>query len=251
MRLTHLFFFFCLLSITSCEQEKQQLSRIEGKQIAITDSLIGNPEIENFIAPFREHVNKDLDSVISYAPNTYTKSDGELNTALGNLMADLVHEQANPIFKSRSGHDIDLVLLNHGGIRSIISKGNITKRTAYELMPFENSLVVVQLKGKNVVEAVNYLARAKRAHPISKLEITLDADYSLKNATVNGTAIDTAKTYYIATNDYLYNGGDHMEFFKPNDTVYVLNYKVRNAIMDYFVKTDTIKPVADNRFIKL
>src|SRR5690606_534204 len=77
----------------SCKQENQHLTRIEGKQIAITDSLETDASIEAFVKPYRDHINKDLDSVISYAEATYTKSDGELNTAIGNLFADVIYEQ--------------------------------------------------------------------------------------------------------------------------------------------------------------
>ena len=251
MNLKQILLVFLLTSFFSCQQGKPHLSRIEGKKIEITDSLGIDRAIDSFIVPYRKHVNKDLDSVISYSIDTYTKNDGELNTAIGNLIADLTYELANPIFNSRTGKNIDMVMLNHGGIRAILSKGDITKRTAYEIMPFENSLVVVQLKGKNILGAVDYLVKAKRAHPICGLRIVVDNNYNLKEATLNGQRIDTAKTYYAATNDYLYNGGDHMDFFKPNDTVYVLNYKVRSAILDYFMKKDTINPIADDRFIKM
>src|SRR5690606_31423822 len=113
-----------------------------------------------FIKPYREHVNKSLDNVLSYAMDTYSKSDGYLNTAIGNFMADVMYEQSNPIFKKRSGETIDFVLLNHGGIRSIISKGNITTRTAFEIMPFENSIVVAKLKGEQVKELLDYVVAA-------------------------------------------------------------------------------------------
>ena len=251
MNLKQILLVFLFISFFNCQQEKPHLLRIEGKKIEITDSLATDKTIDAFIIPYREHVNKDLDSIISYSMDTYSKNDGELNTAIGNLIADLTYEQANPVFNSRTGKNIDMVLLNHGGIRAILSKGNITKRTAYEIMPFENSLVVVQLKGKNILGAVDYLVKAKRAHPISGLKILVDDNYNLKGATVNGQPIDTTKTYYAATNDYLYNGGDHMDFFKPNDTVYVLNYKVRSAILDYFTKKDTINVKVDDRFIKM
>ena len=239
------------LFLLNCQQGKPHLSRIEGHKIEISDSLETDKSIDSFITPYRDHVNKDLDSVICYSMDTYTKNDGELNTAIGNLLADLVYQQANKIFKLRTGNDIDMVILNHGGIRSIISKGNITKRTVYEIMPFENSLVVAQVKGTNILGAVDYLVGVKRAHPISKLKIVLDKDDNLKSATINNKTIDPEKIYFIATNDYLYNGGDHMDFFKPSDSLYVLDYKVRNAIMDYFMETDTINPKADDRFIKM
>ncbi|HCY81069.1 MAG: 5'-nucleotidase C-terminal domain-containing protein [Winogradskyella sp.] len=235
----------------SCKQETQHLTRIEGKQIAITDSLETDAGIEAFVKPYREHINKDLDSVISYAVATYSKSDGELNTAIGNLFADVIYEQSNPVFKKRTGKDIDMVLVNHGGIRSIISKGDITTRTAFEIMPFENSVVVAAIKGSQVNDLVDYLVAAKRAHPISKLNLTVDTNYQLVDARINNKAIDTSKIYYVATNDYLYNGGDGMDFFKPSDSLYILNYKIRNALLDYFYKTDTINPVIDDRFIKL
>ena len=243
---------FCmaLLSLASCKTPIIY-DKIEGKQIAITDTLPSDPSIEAFMKPYREHVNNNLDSVISYAVDTYSKSDGTLNTAIGNFMADAMYEQSNPIFKKRSGHDIDFVLLNHGGIRAIISKGDITTRTAFEVMPFENAVVVAKLKGEQIKELLDYLVKAKRAHPISKLKIVMDANENLKEATINGQPIDYNKSYYVLTNDYLYNGGDGMDFFKKRDTVYVLDYKIRNALIDYFSKTDTIRPLIDDRFIKL
>ncbi|MCA0133070.1 5'-nucleotidase C-terminal domain-containing protein [Winogradskyella alexanderae] len=247
-RITTIFLAFAVLA---CNKE-YHLSKIEGKRIEINDSLNEDQKIEAYIKPFRQNVNKNLDSVISYAPKTYSKTDGELNTAIGNLMADAVYEESNPVFNSRTGKNIDFVILNHGGIRSIIPKGDITTRTAYSVMPFENSVVVVQLKGTQIKEMLIYLALAKRAHPLSKhIQISLDSDFQLKTATINNAEIESDKTYYVATNDYLYNGGDRMTFFKPNDSLFVLDYKIRNVLIDYFKKRDTINPVIDERFIQI
>ncbi len=251
MTIKHLLKLCLLLLIFSCNNESH-LSKIEGKRIDIDESIASDQAIEDFIKPFREHVNNNLDSIISYAPETYSKSDGELNTAIGNLMADAVYSESNPVFNKRTKKSIDFVLLNHGGIRAIISKGNITARTAYQVMPFENSVVVVALKGEQVNEMFSYLSRAKRAHPLSsQIQLTLDADFEVAKATVKGKPVDPKSTYYVATNDYLYNGGDRMTFFHPNDSLYVLDYKIRNVLIDYFQKIDTLNPKIDNRFIKL
>jgi len=236
--------------ITACKQD-MHLNKIEGKRLEINDSISSNTAIDDFIKPYRTHVNNNLDSVLAYAANSYSKTDGTLNTALGNFMADVVFEQSNPIFKSKTGKDIDMVLLNHGGIRSIISKGNITSRTAYQLMPFENNVVVVALKGLVIKDLISYLQQRRRAHPISKLNITLDANYELVEAKINDKVIVDDQTYYVATSDYLYNGGDNMEFLKRGEALYELNYKIRNTLIDYFKKADTIRPVIDNRFIKI
>ncbi|WP_250432648.1 5'-nucleotidase C-terminal domain-containing protein [Hanstruepera flava] len=251
MRFQYVLILLFTLIFWGCKDDSWHLKKIEGKQININEKLDTKKEIDEFIKPYREHVNAELDSVLSYSVDTYSKKDGKLNTAIGNLFADVIYEQSNPVFKSRTGNDIDMVLVNHGGIRSIISKGDITIRTAYEIMPFENSIVVVGLKGERINELINYLTQAKRAHPISGLKLTVDEAFNVIDATIKGEPIDVNKIYYVATNDYLYNGGDHMTFFQPNEGLEVLNYKIRNALLDYFTKTDTIKPVIDNRFIQI
>ncbi len=251
MTIKHLLKLFVLVLIVSCNSDSN-LTKIEGKRIEINDNIQADQTIEDFIKPYRESVNNDLDSVIAYAPETYSKTDGELNTAIGNLMADAVFNESNPVFKKRTGKQIDFVLLNHGGIRSVISKGNITARTAYQVMPFENSVVVAALKGEQVLQMMTYLSKAKRAHPISKqLELVLNKNFDIKSALINKKPIDSKGTYYVATNDYLYNGGDRMTFFQPNDSLYVLDYKIRNVLIDYFKKADTLNPKIDNRFIQL
>jgi 2',3'-cyclic-nucleotide 2'-phosphodiesterase (5'-nucleotidase family) len=73
----------------------------------------------------------------------------------------------------------------------------------------------------------------------------------VKSATIKEKPIDINKTYFVATNDYLYEGGDNMDFFKTNDSLYTLDYKVRNVLIDYFLKKDTLNPVIDDRFIQL
>jgi 5'-nucleotidase len=243
--------FFVLLTLiclfSSCKKE-YYLNKIEGKKIPVSDSIALNIEIDKFIKPFRDNLEKDMSKVLSYAPKTYHKKDGDLNTTIGNLMAHIVMEEGNPIFYERTGKTIDMVLLNHGGIRAPINKGNITTETAFQVMPFENSIVVVALKGQQVNSLVYYLSKAKKAHPIEGMKITINKNYNVVEALVNNQTIDKDKIYYVATNDYLYNGGDNMTFFKTNDTIYTLDYKIRNAMIDYFKKVDTINPTIDDRF---
>ena len=192
-----------------------------------------------------------MNEVLSFSVDTYSKNNGDYNTAVGNMMADAVFELTSPLFRNRTGKNIDMVLLNHGGIRADLPKGNITTKTAYSLMPFENSVVVTALKGSVILEMTNYLRSFKKAHPISGLELVLNADNSYRKILVGGKSVESEKTYYVATNDYLYKGGDRMDFFKKSDTLYDLNYKIRNVLLDYFSKNDTLSPTIDQRFIKL
>src|SRR5690606_20815574 len=154
--------------------------------------------------------------------------------------------------EKRTGKSIDFVLLNHGGIRSIISKGVVSRRTAYEVMPFENKVLILEIDGKTLIELLEYLAESKTAHPISnQLQLELKANGEIANATVNNQAVDVAKNYYVATSDFLANGVDHMDFFKNAISTTDLEYMLRNEIIDYFTKVDTIKASVDQRFTKL
>lgn len=252
VRLTKSYLLVSLLILVlalGCKTQQLNLNKIEGKRLEINNSISANSEIEAFISPYRNRIEKDLDSVLAYAVSTYSKTDGELNTAIGNLMADIVLTECNTIFNKRTGNTIDAVILNHGGIRAEIPKGPVNARTAYNVMPFENEIVVVGLKGKKIDDAINYLVSRRRANPIAGLKIAVNKDYNLINATIADKAIDPNKTYYVATSDYLYNRGDNMTFFQPNEGLYKIDYKIRNAMIDYFKKTDTINPVRDNRFV--
>lgn len=236
----------------SCQKTPVAVHKITGKQLNISDSITANTAITDFITPYKDHLNKVLDSPLAYSPKTLSLSyKDELNIAIGNLMADIIFEQANPVFKNRSGKDIDFVLLNYGGIRDIISKGNVTTRTAYEIMPFENNIVVVELTIEKIESMLNYLAAQKKPHPLSsQINIILNNKYELKKVTIHRQPPDKNKTYYVATSDYLMNLGDNMVFFSNPVSVTETGYLMRNAIIDYFKKTDTVTAVIDNRFIK-
>ena len=234
----------------SCKNSEYRVDRIEGQQIALKDSIPENDSISDFIAPYKERIAQEMDSVLAYAPNNLSKSQGDLNTALGNMMADAVMELSNPVFKNRTGKSIDLVLLNHGGIRSAVNKGEVTTRTAFQLMPFENEVVVAEIKGEHLKELIHYLVEGQTAHPVAGMELVLNKNNEVVHATIQGKPIQDDKVYYVATNDYLYQGGDNMVFFSKSENVTGLDYKIRNLLIEYFKQKDTINPVVDKRFIR-
>ena len=251
LKIKHFVVFVTFSFLYSCGEQQPNLQKIDAKQIVIDSSLATTESIETLVKPYRERIDQVLDSTLAYAPYPISKTDGELNTTAGNLMADIVLSEANPIFKSRTGHTIDLVLLNHGGIRSLISKGNVSSRTAFEVMPFENSIVVAELKGSSILKLASYLRDSGRPHPIAGLQLILDAKNEIQSISIQGKPLQEDKIYYVATSNYLVNGGDSMVFFEDALNITNTDYLIRNAMIDYFKKTDTLKPVVDNRFIKL
>ena len=240
---------FCFI-IVACETESNQQKY--GYNIEINQEVISDSSIVKYYQPFKKNLEESLmNSPISYSPETYKKNDGELNSTLSNMFADATYEMSNPVFNKMSGKNIDIVLLNNGGIRSIISKGNVSEKTAFELMPFENSIVVLELSGLSIVKMIDYLRKVKLQHPISGLQITLNNDYSVNEVKINGVSIENEKKYYVATTDYLMEGGDKMYFLAETTKTTDIKYKMRDILIDYFKKYDTLKLKSDNRFIRI
>jgi 2',3'-cyclic-nucleotide 2'-phosphodiesterase (5'-nucleotidase family) len=241
--------FLTLFFIVSCSTQSYTVAKIEGKHITITEKENQNTTIETFIKPYREHINNDLNKILAYNPETLDKSSGEWQTNIGNFISDITLKEGNKVFNKRENKNIDICLLNNGGIRSILPKGNITARTAFEIMPFENSLVVIALKGEQIYEIADFIIAYKKPHPLSGLTFTIDKSKQAKNILIQGNPIEKETIYYVGTNDYLANGGDNMVFFKKGVQKFDLDYKLRNILIDYFIEVDTIAVKKDLRII--
>jgi 2',3'-cyclic-nucleotide 2'-phosphodiesterase (5'-nucleotidase family) len=244
--LSYFVLFLTFILGVSCSQQKLYVTKIEGKEIGITNQYQEVAAIEQFIKPYREHIDQDLSTVLATAPQTLDKN-GEWQTAMGNMFSDAVMFKGNPVFMAREKKAMDLVLLNHGGIRSIIPQGDVTARTAFEIMPFENSLVVIALKGEQIEELLQYIITEKKPHPLNGMTFTIDKNNVAKDILIQGKPLLRANVYYVGTNDYLSNGGDNMNFFKKGIQKYDLDYKLRNILIDYFKDVDTVSIVNDIR----
>ena len=235
----------------SCKNPRNLIiEEAEGRAITITPQIPANDSIADFIEPYKLHIDREMEAVLAYAPKDLRKTDGELNTAIGNMMADAVMELANPIFEKRTGKSIDVVLLNYGGIRSSLSQGPVTTRSAFQIMPFENEVLVAELSGEKMNELIHFLIDSGTAHPVTGVELVLNENNAIEKILIQGEPLDLDKTYQVATNDYLYHGGDNMYFFAGSKGTEI-DYKIRNVLIDYFKKYDTIAPVIDQRFIRI
>lgn len=251
LKIKHFVIFITISIVFSCRERPLSLSEIRATQLEIEESIGTSDSMEAFISPYRKHVSNVLNAPLAYAPKSISKNDGRYNSSAGNLMADILMEQASPIFKNRTGNEIDFVVLNHGGIRSVISEGVVNSRTAYEVMPFENNIVVVEMRGKSIRELVSHLTQANKPHPISGIQIVLDKDEELVSVNIGGKPFDENRSYFVATSDYLLSGGNNMNFFKEGLNVTDIQYLVRNAMIDYFKEKDTLFAEVDDRFIRL
>ena len=243
-----LFLFLFIASVIGCKNSTYEVSEINAKKIILNSQIEQDSTIIGVFLPYKKKMTEEISKTLTYAPNTLERTDGNLQSTLGNLIADLSYKKANELFEKKTGKKVDFSMSNYGGIRASITKGNVTVSNAFELMPFDNTLVVVELSYEKIQELFAYFMAKKKAHPLSN-QVELKIRNKTYDILVDGKSINKNKTYFVATSNYLQKGGDAMNFFKNPLSIYDSNFLIRDAIMEYFISTDTLISNLDNRVI--
>jgi 2',3'-cyclic-nucleotide 2'-phosphodiesterase (5'-nucleotidase family) len=172
-----------------------------------------------------------MNSILVICEANLTKSNPE--GRLGNFIADLTLKKANEYCVIKGIGKADLCLLNNGGLRTSLPEGDILKRRVFELMPFENEIVIVTLTGNKTLMLFDYLAYVN-GMPLAGARMGIK-DGQQAEISIGGEPIDTNRTYRVATSDYLAHGGDRMKFFLTPLKIENLGHKLRDAIIEYMV----------------
>jgi len=104
---------------------------------------------------------------------------------------------------------IDLAVSNRGGVRTGMKRGNVTKGAIMEMLPFDNKVTVLEMKGSDLIESFGINSQIKRVSYDRPVTVTMNGDKAVK-ATVDGKEISPDATYRVATIDYIAKGGDYM-----------------------------------------
>lgn len=183
--------------------------------------------ILNIYKPYKLTMDKEMSTVVAVSTNALTKRSGLLETNLGNFFADACLQQAKLLVP-----EIDFALPSTvGGMRTDLPAGNITRSNIFELMPFENQLVVIEIKGNDVLEMVKYILNTG-AHPVSGIRIRYK-DKQPTSITINGVALQLDKTYKLLTSDYIVGGGDGVKGLNNIISQVPVELKVREALEKY------------------
>ncbi|MCG3164275.1 MAG: hypothetical protein POELPBGB_00029 [Bacteroidia bacterium] len=225
-------FYFTLLLLAACSAPTK-LIRQQAKVINVNvkDSNTEDAAVKQLIEPYKQDLDKEMSEVLIISEGVFEKAQPE--GALGNLIADIIFEKANERYRPDDFKYADFCLLNNGGLRVSLPQGEITRGKIFELMPFENEIVIVTLNGENVAELIQYVI-AVGGQPVSGLQLKSFNQTNMQ-ALINGIQFDKSKTYKVVTSDYLSSGGDKMDFFKTSLKTEVTGYKIRDAIIDYLV----------------
>ncbi len=204
-------------------------------------------QLLQIIKPYKAQIDSEMSEIIAYSDLTLYKADPE--GLLNNFIADLIFQKGNEYLQKTNNITASFCILNSGGLRNDLPKGAITLRNVYELMPFDNEVVAIQVSGKNVQSMLDYIAK-KGGVPESGIVMSIKSD-SAQHVVIGNAPFDISKNYTIITSDYLAAGGDDMAFFKDAMTTYPLSIKVRDAIIEYLKEQTklgiTITSKLDNR----
>ncbi|WP_082780276.1 5'-nucleotidase C-terminal domain-containing protein [Rufibacter sp. DG15C] len=213
------------LAFTGCQKPLAPSAQLsQNTDIPVNIQIATDPAVETAIVPYRERVDKTMNEVIGQAPVALEK--GELESSLGNFVADLTRTQTMAVY----GKPIDMGAITSGALRNPIDQGPVTVGDIFELMPFENEMMVLTLSGKTVQQMFDFAA-ARKILSVSNATFTVQNGKPL-NIMIGGKPFDPAKTFTLAISDYLANGGDNMGFLKDALKVEKASLLARDAIMN-------------------
>lgn len=183
-----------------------------------------------FLQPYKARVDSLMSPIMGTAACDMSRQRPE--GTLSNLLADILVWGGR-----RSGEHPDFGVYNMGGIRASISRGTVTRGDILDVAPFENHLCLLTLTGDDVLELLKQIASVGGEAVSHEVRLVISPDGRLLEASVGGQPVDTARTYRIATLDYLAQGNDHLEAFKLKRDVVSPDgdaNNVRFLIEDYF-----------------
>ena len=196
----------------------------------VDQTSANNSVNDSIIKPYKIEKDKQMDVVLNTSDSDL--ESGRPESKLGNLITDLSIVIANSYYKPTDGLNIDFCLMNNGGLRTSIPKGPITMGLAFEVMPFENQLVVLTLSSEKTHELFEYLAQ-KGGDPISNAVVGIKEDQPV-NIMINKQPFESDRSYKVLTTDYLARGGDKMNFFFDPIAYELVGIKLRDAMIEYF-----------------
>jgi len=203
----------------------------QGENLPVDTSYQAQQSVEKIVNPYRDSLNAKMNQVIGNAGCDMTNERPEGN--LGNYVADICLTKGKELLDEVNLPVI--CVLNFGGLRASISKGEITLGEVYQLMPFDNELVFVKLKAEKYTEIRNYLINSG-GEPIAGFRLYDDTTMS--------------SDFWVVTSDFLAHGGDKMNFFFDPISYKQTGVLLRDVIKDAIENEQTVCSKLDGRLTK-
>jgi 2',3'-cyclic-nucleotide 2'-phosphodiesterase (5'-nucleotidase family) len=199
--------------------------------IPITASIPEDPEIQKVIAPLAAEIKATFDLPLVQAPQGLFRGRRGEENLLGYWVSDVMRGAAEAV----TGKPVRLAITNAGGLRSNLRPGLLKVADIFELLPFENELVVIELTGAEVIQVVKESIVRRGGEPCSGVKAVVQGTPDAGTLTVtwaDGSAIDPEATVKVATSDYLYGGGDSIPTLKKGRKPFTTGLTLRQILLD-------------------
>ena len=211
-RRAHLLFAIFLLAGCATDGER---SAPEAVDLAV--------RVDSLIAPHRRELVRQMEVPLAICP--VEMRTGRPEGLLGALMSDIVLARARQAAAVR----IDACVLNDGGFRIPWSPGPITLGLVYEVMPFDNTIMLLRLSSAQMESLADQLA-ADGGAPVAGLGLAIQGERAT-DLLISGTPLEE-RDYWIATNNYLAQGGGGLPVLWESQEVRETGILIRTAIAD-------------------
>lgn len=233
--------FLCILTLifASCARDVR-VSGVSTQALLVDASVdtIADSSYIAYLSAYKCNVEREMAVVIGYAADEMYVASPEC--PMLNWATEALWARAKEVYPNK----VDMAVMNMGGMRCEWHKGPITQGNVFELMPFDNQLVVLTLKGEDILALCQSFA-TYGAQGVAGLRMTA-VDGQLADVTIGGKPIDVNALYTLATSDYLSGGTDHMEALKNHVDYWNSGLLVRDLYVQS-VKADTIRAILDGR----
>jgi len=232
-------FIFVLLGVFGCNTYQLPIhSETTNLRIDRSSAPVESNAIQDLITPYKSSLDAQMNEVIGYANISLEKAQPECR--LGNWIADVLFLKASQITEVA----IDASIQNYGGIRiPELSKGDITLSKIYEIMPFDNVLVIVEMNGDILQLFFDQMA-LDGGWPVSESVQYIISEGKATQLRVHGQRVEDERTYYIAMPNYIANGNGGCDFLivlKRIDTRLLLRDILINEVREQKAKGKSIQ----------
>lgn len=205
-------------------QQSQPTPQISNIELIEINGSLQHDAMDSLIAPYRQEKEQNMNVIIG--ESTETMEIGKPESKLTNLIADILLTEARKYIA-----DTDMAITNIGGIRRSLYKGNITIGDVFEILPFDNSLLILEYKGTDILALADAIA-TKGGESIAGMTLTIN-NGKAENVKINGNPIDTTRIYKVISTDYLSWGNDQLSPLANYINSTPLNMMMRDAMFDY------------------
>jgi 2',3'-cyclic-nucleotide 2'-phosphodiesterase (5'-nucleotidase family) len=231
----------CLLIslLAACSSQKstvgeQQVSLTLEEQAAIADERIAEL-LDQYRPRYKDVMGEKVAEV------SQPISFGKPESPLGNLVADALRFRA----ARETRTFVNLALIGESSFRLNLDEGELTRGEILEFMPYDNSLVLLKLRGESVYSLSQEIA-GRGGVPVSGLRFRLEGN-TARDVLVNSDIIQPNEHYWLATSSWIANGGEDFQALSEHVDRVELPVSIREVYLDYFSNQRMINPEIDGR----